>query len=62
MEGQLLGPRLHIDWAIWDAGLARSVHRWLQMRALHADFLAKHYDIGRGVRQRIAEIDVAIPR
>ena len=32
------------------------------MRALRVDFLAEHYDIGRGVRQRIAEIDEAITR
>ena len=32
------------------------------MRALPAHFLAKHYDIGRGVRERIAKIDAAIPR
>ncbi|KAI5058147.1 hypothetical protein GOP47_0026317 [Adiantum capillus-veneris] len=41
---------------------ASSVHAWLQSRLLTSDFLAEHYEIGRGIVQRMSEINAAIPQ
>lgn len=60
-ESHQLGERKHIDWAIWDSGPAVSLSSWTEARLLDIDTLAAHFDISRGVRPRIAEIEAAIP-
>ncbi|MCO5560007.1 hypothetical protein L7F22_013612 [Adiantum nelumboides] len=58
---QQLGERIHLDWAIWDAGLAASYGAWCRVRLLPVDTLAERYRIGRGVIPRVIEIESAIP-
>ncbi|MCO5591619.1 hypothetical protein L7F22_045608 [Adiantum nelumboides] len=58
---QQLGERTHIDWAVWDAGPAVSYGTWCRERLLPVDTLAEHYHIVRGTRQRVVEIESAIP-
>ncbi|MCO5587133.1 hypothetical protein L7F22_041080 [Adiantum nelumboides] len=58
---QQLGERTHIDWAVWDAGPAGSYGTWCRERLLPVDTLAEHYHIVRGTRQRVLEIESAIP-
>ena len=56
-----MGARKHIDWAAWDSGPALCVASWCESRLLDIEFIAAHFDIGRGIQARLLEIEDAIP-